>query len=102
MFYTTVPPPPQVCTPIRSTELESSGSPSEPCLLCMINGVVRGVAGLLFVKPVNAETGNFTHTFTDFAIPGRGIALNLRHTYNSDLASSNGPLGYGWVFNYGM
>lgn len=52
--------------------------------------------------PVNAETGNFWHTFTDIAIPGRGIPLRFTRTYNSQNAGQNGPLGYGWTDNYNV
>jgi RHS repeat-associated protein len=60
-------------------------------------------------KPVNTATGEFWHTFQDFSIPGRGIALDLSHTYSSVLAYEQaqsqqplGPLGYGWTGSYDM
>lgn len=54
--------------------------------------------------PVNTESGNFFHTFTDVSIPGpsHDFPLSLTRTYNSQNASVNGPFGYGWGFNYGM
>lgn len=52
--------------------------------------------------PVNTATGNFWHTFDDLLIPGRGIPLELSHTYNSAMAGTNGPLGYGWTHSYQM
>jgi RHS repeat-associated protein len=52
--------------------------------------------------PVTASTGNFWHTFTDFDIPARGYDLGFSHTYNSQNAAQNGPLGYGWSFDAGM
>lgn len=52
--------------------------------------------------PVNAETGNFWHTFADIAIPGRGLSLQLSRTYNSQNAGQNGPLGYGWTHSYNV
>ena len=45
--------------------------------------------------PVNCEFGNFWHTFSDFAIPDRGLPLGLSRTYNSLNASYNGMFGYG-------
>ena len=51
-------------------------------------------------NPVNCATGNFTHTFTDLAVPGRGLALNLTRTYNSLAASTQGMFGYGWTSSY--
>lgn len=53
-------------------------------------------------KPVNCSTGNFWHTFTDLAIPGRGIPLAFSHTYNTQSAATDSPLGYGWATTVGM
>jgi YD repeat-containing protein len=52
--------------------------------------------------PVNPVTGNFWHSFTDIAIPGRGLPLMLTRTYNSQNASQNGPLGFGWTHSYNI
>ena len=51
-------------------------------------------------NPVNCATGNFTHTLTDDAIPGRGLPLDLTRTYNSLSASTEGTFGYGWASSY--
>jgi RHS repeat-associated protein len=53
-------------------------------------------------QPVNCATGNFTHTFTDLAVPGRGMPLDLNRTYNSLAASTEGMFGYGWTSSYEM
>lgn len=53
-------------------------------------------------QPVNTDTGEFWHTFTDLSVPGRGIALDLTRTYSSRSASVLGPLGYGWTDSYAM
>ena len=52
--------------------------------------------------PVDCATGDFYHSFTDLAIPGRGIPLDLARTYNSLAAATNGPFGYGWASSYDM
>ena len=55
-------------------------------------------------KPVNCATGNETTTQTDLAVGGRGPALELARTYNSQLAAKqteHGPFGYGWIGSYG-
>jgi len=52
--------------------------------------------------PVNPATGNFWHSFTDIAIPGRGLPLTLTRTYNSQNAGQNGPLGFGWTQSYNV
>jgi YD repeat-containing protein len=53
-------------------------------------------------KPVDLATGNFWHRFNDFQIPGRGLALNLTHTYNAMNAAQDSPLGFGWTHSYNM
>ena len=50
--------------------------------------------------PVNNNTGNFYHSYTDLAIPGRGIPLSFTRTYNSLSAGQDGPVGFGWADNY--
>ena len=49
--------------------------------------------------PVDTAYGNFTESYTDLSIPGRGIPLQFSRTYNSLEDGVNGPLGYGWTFN---
>jgi RHS repeat-associated protein len=71
-------------------------NPSEFCLTCFMGKLIS------FVFPVHAPTGNFSHTFDDFNIPGRGITLGLSRTYNSLAATSTGLFGPGWSFSYGM
>ncbi len=50
--------------------------------------------------PIDIYSGNFTHTFTDVSVPGRGIPLDFTRTYNAQAAAQNGPLGYGWTSSY--
>lgn len=50
--------------------------------------------------PVNCASGNFSETFTDVAVPGRGPSLDLARTYNSLSASTPGIFGYGWTSSY--
>lgn len=54
--------------------------------------------------PVTTSTGNFWHTFHDISIPARGHGLGISRTYNAypGAAVPDGPLGYGWSFNYGV
>lgn len=52
--------------------------------------------------PVDCMNGAFVHAFSDFAIPGRGVALNLTRSYDSLAASTEGMFGYGWSSSYGM
>lgn len=51
--------------------------------------------------PVEAATGAFYESQTDFAIGGLGLGLNLTRTYNAYAASTLGPFGYGWSASFG-
>jgi GH35 family endo-1,4-beta-xylanase len=45
------------------------------------------------------------HALSDMSIPGRGHPLSFTRTYNSmaaSAASTSGPMGYGWTFDYAM
>ena len=52
--------------------------------------------------PVDTESGNFSEAYTDVAIAGRSCPLEIARTYNSLNASTDGPFGYGWTYNYAM
>jgi RHS repeat-associated protein len=54
------------------------------------------------VHPVNTAFGTFFESFSDFAIPGRGLPLSFAHSYSSVFAGVDGPLGYGWTHNYAI
>ena len=54
-------------------------------------------------EPIDASTGNFSETQTDFAIGGRGVGLNLTRTYSAQTAAtatSPGAFGYGWTSTF--
>jgi len=50
-------------------------------------------------EPVDTAYGNFTESYTDLSVPGRGIPLRFSRTYNSLANAANGPLGNGWTLN---
>ncbi len=56
--------------------------------------------------PVNCVTGNQVDSQVDLSVAGRGPALGMTRTYNSQLAvqqgerSEHGPFGYGWSGSY--
>jgi RHS repeat-associated protein len=68
---------------------------ANPCFSCLAKQI-RAVAG----DPVDTATGNFSETYKDLAIPGRGLPLSFTRTYNSGAAATNGPLGFGWTMSY--
>jgi RHS repeat-associated protein len=78
------------------TDAQTRTGSSNGCVVCSF------LHNNATTHPVDTENGNFWHTFQDVLLPGRGITAEVDRTYNSDDASSNGPLGYGWTFNYGM
>lgn len=53
-------------------------------------------------EPVDTATGSFFASHDDLNIPGRSYPLEFSRTYNSVLAATNSPLGYGWQPSYGM
>jgi RHS repeat-associated protein len=53
-----------------------------------------------FGEPVNTATGNYIYEHEDLNIPGKGIPIQIVRSYNSQDTLYNGPLGYGWTFNY--
>ena len=68
-------------------------------------GIGEGDAGrtcttCMSSRPVNYASGDFSHTFTDVSVPGRGPNLDLTRTYNSLSASTSGMFGYGWSSSY--
>jgi len=53
--------------------------------------------------PVNCATGNEVETQADLSVGGRGPALDVTRTYNSQLAEQHaerGPFGWGWTGSY--
>lgn len=70
-------------------EILNKNESEKPCFVCMGD-------------PVNTDTGNFSHTFQDFSIPGHGVPLSFSHTYNSLDARTDSILGYGWAGSYNI
>ncbi|MDP1793879.1 MAG: hypothetical protein Q8K63_07045, partial [Acidimicrobiales bacterium] len=69
------------CVASHSGSILGDRNPSEP-YSCFCQADVA--------KPVNTESGNFWHTFSDFALGGRGPTVGLNRTYNSMAAATNG------------
>lgn len=56
-------------------------------------------------EPVNCATGKLYESQTDLQVPGLNGGLTLTRTYNSQAAvsaSTPGPFGYGWTFDFGQ
>jgi RHS repeat-associated protein len=51
--------------------------------------------------PVNVATGDFSHSHTDLAIPGKGVPLQFTRYYHSGSKLSSG-MGSGWTHTYDM
>ncbi len=51
---------------------------------------------------MTTPSGEFWHTFDGLAVPGRGVPLAFSHTYSSNDAGQDGPLGRGWTHAYNM
>lgn len=78
--------------PFTAAEFYGGRSPSQRNACC------HGQTSM----PIDTGTGNFWHTFSDLAIPGRGIPISLTRTYNSLAAANDGPFGYGWTHSYNL
>ncbi len=48
---------------------------------------------------VNPANGNLVLQSTDLAIPGRGVPVSIKRTYNSRKSITPGMFGYGWTSN---
>ncbi len=83
-----------VYPPLNSNEILNGYNPSE--------GNTCACTRSYTSDPVNAATGDFYHTFTDLAVPGRGLPLAFTRTYNSLTAAQDGPVGFGWSENYNI
>ena len=76
-------------TPDEGYGLSNPGAPN----------VTRSCTG----DPIDCATGNLIQIQTDISIGGRGPALGITRTYNSQLAATQkeaGPFGYGWTGPY--
>jgi RHS repeat-associated protein len=51
---------------------------------------------------VDTSSGSYTFNQDDLSLPDIGLSLDLSQEYDSSNAATNGPLGYGWSFSYGM
>ncbi len=79
-------------SPISPQDTQGGGSNAAP-------GVTQCEAG----EPVNCATGNQFENQTDLALGGRGPAMHLTRTYNSQSATEAkeaGAWGYGWSGPY--
>ncbi|MDQ6617188.1 MAG: DUF6531 domain-containing protein [Actinomycetota bacterium] len=81
--------------PLTPTQTAAGGSNCS----CHTGPTSRGNAT---PSPVDTNTGNFWHVFSDLGLAGRGYPLAFTRTYNSQSAGTNSPTGYGWQSNYGM
>ncbi len=68
------------------------------------SGAVLNRRNCMYGDPVNCATGNLYETATDLTIPGLNGGLTFSRSYNSQAAASAtspGPMGYGWAFEFG-
>jgi RHS repeat-associated protein len=63
---------------------------------------VSNQPGCKVADPVDCASGDFTQTFTDVSISGRGAGLQAARTYNSLNAATTGLFGYGWSSTLGQ
>jgi RHS repeat-associated protein len=51
-------------------------------------------------NPIALPSGEFWHRFDTFSFPSRGQPIQLSHSYSSEHAEDDGPLGHGWSLSY--
>jgi RHS repeat-associated protein len=90
-----VPPQQQLYSPLIARSTDGGG---DVCFSCLMNALIHPTFG----DPVDSEDGNMYTSSNDLSIPGSGYPLAFTRTYNSNAATSNGPLGYGWADNLGV
>ena len=56
--------------------------------------------GVSCSDPVTVSNGNMYQQQTDLNISSRGPAIAITRTYNSIVAATSGPFGFGWTHNY--
>jgi RHS repeat-associated protein len=83
--------------PISYAELLGGTNPAEFCNSCFVSHYLEQSGS----RPIEAQTGDFYHTFTDISLPGRGPALAVTRTYNSEDPVGSNEFGVGWSWNYG-
>jgi len=85
--------------PIPLTPEQTIGGGSF-CLPCFLKHLEQGISSVF--RPVNTSTGEFYHSWNDLSVPGRGLFLAFSRTYSSQLASQDGPVGFGWTGSYNV
>jgi RHS repeat-associated protein len=93
------PPPPPPPPPIGGggTSSTPTSAPTFP------NPSAPNLLNCFTAKPVNCASGNQSEEQIDFALGGRGPALAITRSYNSQAAAEAeeaGPWGYGWSGPY--
>ncbi len=65
---------------------------------------LNGLAGAPFTAGCSAQTynGNLYCSRTDIALNSKGLPLEVRFSYNSQLRLLDTPYGKGWQFSYGL
>jgi RHS repeat-associated protein len=84
-----------------SASLIGGTNPSLSCAACAEAAALNNDQA---TDPVDVQTGDYNHTYTDFDVNAPGLPLLFTRTYSSDPAAltTNGPFGYGWSFSYGL
>ena len=91
-------------TGAASSSCQPTGTPGVPESASGLGSaaVMRYPTSPCKARPVDCASGDFWHSFTDVAVPGRGPGLELTRTYNSLAAAKAGIFGNGWSSSYDM
>src|SRR5262249_5561932 len=77
-----------------ATGTTSSGDPTS-------SSTNAGALQLTGGEPVSTGSGNYYYSHTDFTLPGRGMSLVFRRSYNT-IDNYSGPLGTFWTHSYNI
>jgi RHS repeat-associated protein len=95
-------------SPQRVTKSELAGGATNPAESGVTGGMNDVVSsGTPSDAPgasagVDTATGAYSLSLDSMTIPDIGLSLDQTATYDSSRASTNGLLGYGWDYSYGM
>jgi len=79
------------------TSVAGATTPTSPTSVASADDVPNMSTDAVGNFPIDPESGDFWHTFTDISVNGFGPGLDLARTYNSANANIIGLFGLGWT-----
>jgi len=86
--------------PLLGASVAGATTPTSPQVIASADNAKNLSSDSSGPFPIDPESGDFWHAFTDVSVSGFGPGLDLSRTYNSASASSEGIFGYGWSSDF--